>query len=180
MGRRSSTQPVLPVNNQNQGVATTIVTKNPQYKSGLVFDVFSYANSIEDVEVRNEPLEDNISGYITREGDKFIITINSLQSSLRQRFTLAHELGHYCNHRDALEGQHTDVALFRDANEDRLGIEYAANDFAAELLMPETDFRKAIKEGQNTPKQLSHLFQVTEKAVLYRAFKLGIINSFQP
>lgn len=180
MGRRSSTQPTMPVSNQNQEVAATIVSNSPKYKDNTVFDVFSYARSIEDVDVRSEPLGDNISGYITKEGDKYIIAVNNNHSHLRQRFTLAHELGHYYSHRNALEGQHTDVALFRDANEDRLGIEYAANDFAAELLMSERDFRQAIKNGQNTPKQLSQLFQVTEKAVLYRAYKLGIMKSFQP
>ena len=77
-----------------------------------------------------------------------------------------------------MEGQHQDTALFRDANEDSLGIEYAANDFAAELLIPKEAFENAIKAGTNTPKQLSNLFQVTEKAILYRAYKLGIIKTF--
>lgn len=124
------------------------------------------------------PLGDDISGYIEKVNGKYVIVINNLQSPLRQRFTLAHEFGHYSLHRDNLEGKHQDTTLFRDANEDSLGIEYAANDFAAELLIPKEKFESAIKSGTNTPKQLSALFQVTEKAILYRAYKLGIIQSF--
>ena len=180
MGRRSSTQIIIPSLNQNQGVALAVFNNHPQYALNSTFDVFNFVNELNDVELIHKPLEDNISGYIEKQGEKFIIAINSSQNPLRQRFTLAHELGHYYIHRSELSGQHTDVTLFRDANEDRLGIEYAANDFAAELLMPELNFRQAIKEGNNTPKHLSQLFQVTEKAVLYRAYKLGFLKTFQP
>ena len=156
--------------NNAQEAATDILRDKTEFVKNSVFDVFAYTQSLSDIELKIEPLHDSVSGYIEKKKDKFIIVINSLQSPLRQRFTLAHELGHYTLHKDNLEGQHQDTALFRDANEDSLGIEYAANDFAAELLIP--------KAGINTPKQLSNLFQVTEKAILYRAYKLGIIKIF--
>ncbi len=179
MGRRTTKPNVsLVEKNSSQEAATDILRDKTVFIKDSVFDVFSYAQSLSDIELKREPLCDNISGYIEKKGDKFIIVINSLQSPLRQRFTLAHELGHYTLHKNSLEGQHQDTVLFRDANEDSLGIEYAANDFAAELLIPKESFEAAIKTGTNTPKQLSKLFQVTEKAILYRAYKLGILKTF--
>lgn len=179
MGRRVSNPNIkFTAENQNQDAAKKIVAENPRFIANQTFDVFSYVKELDDVELRQEPLGDNISGYIEKRNDKFVIVINNLQSPLRQRFTLAHELGHYFLHKTTFSGIHTDVTLFRDANEDSLGVEYAANDFAAEMLMPEADFKQAIQSGQNTPRQLSQLFQVTEKAVLYRAYKLGIIKTF--
>lgn len=179
MGRRMTKQnSTSTVKNCSQEAATDIIRNKPEYVKNSTFDIFSYVKSLSDVELRIEPLGDDISGYIEKVEDKFVIVINSLQSPLRQRFTLAHEFGHYSLHKENLEGKHQDTALFRDANEDSLGIEYAANDFAAELLIPRESFENAIKAGTNTPKQLSNLFQVTEKAILYRAYKLGIIKSF--
>lgn len=181
MGRRTtSTDTVIQEQSLSQKVAKDIYTANPMYVSDNTFDVLKYVETLHDVELKLEVLDDNVSGYIKKEGDKFVISINKAQTPLRQRFTLAHELGHYTIHKSQLTGQHTDISLFRDSNEDRLGIEYVANDFAAELLMPEDGFRNAIAEGENTPRQLSALFQVTEKAVLYRAYKLGISKSFHP
>lgn len=179
MGRRiAKHNPTSIERNSSQEVAADIFRNNPEYVKNSTFDIFSYVESLPDIELKMVPLGDDISGYIEKVNGKYVIVINNLQSPLRQRFTLAHEFGHYSLHRDNLEGKHQDTTLFRDANEDSLGIEYAANDFAAELLIPKEKFESAIKSGTNTPKQLSALFQVTEKAILYRAYKLGIIQSF--
>lgn len=179
MGRRiAKHNPTSIERNSSQEVAADVFRDNPEYVKDSTFDIFSYVESLPDIELKMVPLSDDISGYIEKVNGKYVIVINNLQSPLRQRFTLAHEFGHYSLHRDNLEGKHQDTTLFRDANEDSLGIEYAANDFAAELLIPKEKFELAIKSGTNTPKQLSALFQVTEKAILYRAYKLGIIQSF--
>ena len=179
MGRRMTKQnSTSTVKNSSQEVAADIIRNNPEYVKNYTFDIFSYVESLSDVELKIKPLCDDISGYIEKVGDKFVIVINSLQDPFRQRFTLAHEFGHYSLHKENLEGKHQDTVLFRDANADSLGIENAANDFAAELLIPKESFEDAIKAGNNTAKQLKNLFQVTEKAILYRAYKLGIIKSF--
>ena len=157
------------VKNSSQEVAADIIRNKPEYVKNSTFDIFSYVKSLSDVELKIEPLCDDISGYIEKVGDKFVIVVNSLQSPLRQRFTLAHEFGHYSLHKADLEGKHQDTVLFRDADEFKEGKTYE---------IPKESFEDAIKSGKNTPKQLSNLFQVTEKAILYRAYKLGIIKSF--
>src|SRR3954470_14000587 len=49
------------------------------------------------VDVRSGDLGE-ISGLLVRSGDSAIIGTNSTQSRVRQRFTIAHELGHFLLH----------------------------------------------------------------------------------
>ncbi|WP_246763637.1 ImmA/IrrE family metallo-endopeptidase [Rhizobium sp. 007] len=74
-----------------------------------------------------------------------IIGVNSEQSKQRQRFTIAHEFGHYLLHEGL--GAHVDREYrinFRDATSSQASsvLEIEANFFAANLLMPE-DFLEA-------------------------------------
>lgn len=93
-------------------------------------------------QVRFSPFDDELSGMIHIKDGVPIIGVNSLHHPNRQRFTIAHELGHLELHRDIITSSiHVDKgfpALMRDATsakgEDRMEIE--ANQFAAELLMP--------------------------------------------
>tara|TARA_B100000378_G_C18031236_1_gene407572 strand:+ start:1262 stop:1630 length:369 start_codon:yes stop_codon:yes gene_type:complete len=68
------------------------------------------------------------------------IVVNSLHHPNRQRFTIAHELGHHQLHLPLLEkGVHVDKAIFRRDQSASKGVqpyEIEANHFAAELLMP--------------------------------------------
>ena len=54
-----------------------------------------------------------------------------------------------------------------------------ATDFACELLMPEKEFRQAIKDGFNTIEKLCIKFQLTSSAIRYRAWQLLIIKENQ-
>ena len=71
--------------------------------------------------------------------------VNSLHAPVRQRFTIAHELGHAVLH--AREGIHLDQAFrlrFRDQTS-AMAIdpeEIDANSFAAELLMPADELNR--------------------------------------
>ena len=79
---------------------------------------------------------------------KWLILYNSATlSEGRQRFTIAHEFGHYLLHRDQqdiFECCHDDIN--RGDNNER-NIETEANQFASTLLMPLKDFRKQV-DGQ--------------------------------
>ena len=57
------------------------------------------------IDVRYEPLENGISGMLIKNEttNKWIIYVNSLHHPHRQRFTLAHELAHYCRHTPIVE-----------------------------------------------------------------------------
>ena len=84
---------------------------------------------------------DNVSGAIKIKGKqgKPIIVVNEDHHEHRQRFTIAHEIGHFILH--SIGGMHVDSnnVYFRDANatSNTSNIkEIQANQFAAELLMP--------------------------------------------
>lgn len=98
-------------------------------------------------DVRYERVERDISGFISRQGDgSIIIGINTFHHAHRQRFTLAHELGHLCLHTGkALYVDH--VPKFRDVKSSQAvePEEIEANIFAAELLMPEAFLIQDIK-----------------------------------
>ena len=79
-----------------------------------------------------------------------IIGVNSLHHPNRQRFTIAHEIGHLVLHRDLLlEGVHVDKEFKLNRNEDSsTGTnlqEVEANQFASELLMPERLIEEALQ-----------------------------------
>lgn len=79
-----------------------------------------------------EPLGDGESGCtITRPDGRHIITVNSLESEQRQRFTVCHELGHIVL---GLASNHAEVPPWSFAK--RHPNEWACDAFAAELLMP--------------------------------------------
>ncbi|MGH6810780.1 MAG: ImmA/IrrE family metallo-endopeptidase [Methylocella sp.] len=93
-------------------------------------------------QLRYSPLDEELSGMIFIKGGTPIIGVNALHHPNRQRFTIAHEIGHLELHRDVISSAvHVDKQfpiLMRDANS-AIGtekMEIEANRFAAELLMP--------------------------------------------
>lgn len=88
-----------------------------------------------------------VSGMLVKAGDQFgIMYATNIPSSGFQRFSIAHEIGHYCigGHVDALlaTGAHYSHAGFHSADP----FEQEADYFAAALLMPELPFKKAIDD----------------------------------
>lgn len=92
---------------------------------------------------------ENMCGFIRRIDWKFQIFIEQSHHKNRQRFTLAHELGHFFLHmqeegaRDVFV-DNKDCLLFRDGKYSRQ--EKEANNFAAEYLMPEKEVRKLYNQ----------------------------------
>jgi Zn-dependent peptidase ImmA (M78 family) len=106
-----------------------------------------------EAQLRFSPLDSELSGMVYVKDGTPIIGINALHHPNRQRFTLAHEVGHLVLHRPEITKQiHVDKAfpmLMRNAisaaGVDEMEIE--ANCFAAELLMPEEFVARSL-EGQ--------------------------------
>ncbi len=53
---------------------------------------------LEGVEVDRADFGDEISGVLMKDGDRAIIGVNARHAPTRQRFTIAHELGHFVLH----------------------------------------------------------------------------------
>jgi len=140
---------------------------------------------LERVKVVGRPFEGNVSGMLVRKGDQAIIGVNRLHAETRQRFTIAHELGHYLLHPHKKKVVDEVRRDFRD-DVASLGIERSeidANAFAAELLMPQAFVTQVhadlIDEGEEpeTDQFVSHLadrFEVSRDAMSYRLYNLGL------
>jgi Zn-dependent peptidase ImmA (M78 family)/transcriptional regulator with XRE-family HTH domain len=97
-----------------------------------------------------------------------IIFLNKTLLGDRQRFSLAYELGHLI--------MHTFHPIPHDCD-----ISREANQFAAELLMPEKEIRKDFKLGITLPLlgELKRKWKVSMIALLYRADDLGFLTPNQ-
>jgi Zn-dependent peptidase ImmA (M78 family) len=94
-----------------------------------------------------------------------IIVLNPLKGDYyRQRWDLAHEIGHLILHRDAEPGSHI--------------AEVEAHRFAAELLLPAGPIREQLPHRPFWPRLLAlkEHWGVSMQALLYRARELGVHN----
>lgn len=124
--------------------------------------------------------EDDISGALDS-GNKMIL-VNSRDSTERQLFTVAHELGHYLlNHKSK-----KDDVLYRSdpLNSYKDSREQEANCFAASLLIPEVmldkicdiyNFRLVGDEIK-----LARVFGVSLTFMKYRIKSISRFHNFQP
>lgn len=111
----------------------------------------------------------NISGTIVEQKGHIVIGYNSKQAPVRQRFTIAHELGHYlCGH--DLSEQIIDDVFDKPTDKER-----EANMFAAELLMPYDFLKEDIKAIKSIPELAKH-YEVSEQAMSIRLLETGLIN----
>lgn len=99
--------------------------------SGIRNDLTPYAAAA-NAKLNSDELEEGESGYtITKPNGKHVITVNSLETEERQRFTVCHEIAHIVL---ALESSHEEVPSWSYAK--RHPNEISCDIFAAELLMP--------------------------------------------
>lgn len=133
-----------------------------------------------------DTLEGDISGFAHRAKDQVVIGVNTRHAPVRQRFTIAHELGHLLLHdfdclhidrgftlrlRSEISGQGTDQD------------EVEANRFAAELLMPEGFLRDDLEGLESIDllddecvSDLAKKYEVSKQALLIRLATLGYIT----
>jgi len=113
------------------------------------------------IELLPYSLPDKVSGAHARKGKRHIITYNRNHHPRRQRFIIAHELGH-------LLLEHLDVQSNEEDLVSRNPEETAANAFAAELLAPLEFLKKDFEEGVRDVKTLASKYQVSEEMMWWR------------
>jgi Zn-dependent peptidase ImmA (M78 family) len=139
------------------------------------------------IQVVYKELEDGISGLLVQKDDATIIGVNKLHHTNRQRFTLAHELGHYSLHAHNPTVWVDDLMVhFRGENMHTPGTqaEVEANTFAATLLMPE-QLLKSDLAGQVVDafdevavRKLAQRYGVSPQALTIRLTELGLLSGF--
>lgn len=140
---------------------------------------------------KNAQLRPGISGQIKRlPGDRFEVSSSSAEHYFRQRFTLAHELGHYLLHRSLIGAGVDDDTKYRSTSEGEfyntsidLIHERQANSFAASILLPEHLLRQEIArrelDGPVKVEDLYKAFQVSRSAMEWRLKNLGLEGRVQ-
>lgn len=142
-------------------------------------------------QIRYSPFEGAVSGFLYRDQSNIIIGVNSLHSGRRQRFTIAHELGHLRLH-DCASLYVDRGFIFIPRNErssQAIDVkEVEANRFAAALLMPAPWLKRDFKsfqidsihyvdyEDDILASKLADRYQVSLQAMIIRLTNLGLIS----
>lgn len=178
----------MPVRKRHiRGLAERLLLAN-NIRSAPV-DVERLARSL-GADVQRQPADDNLSGFIIRNRKQQVIGVNSNHHRNRQRFTIAHEIGHLLLH-----DQHDDIHVdgngcgipVRKRNEESSkgedDYEKEANLFAAELLMPETfleqdiiDLEESNLLDEEVLAPLAHKYGVSSQALVFRLVNLGYVR----
>jgi Zn-dependent peptidase ImmA (M78 family) len=130
------------------------------------------------ISVVGEELNNDFQGCLfLTEGVKAIIYNNSIASSGRINYTIGHELGHYCLHKNRgdLHCSLEDLNNIGSSLPHSQDIEKEANQFAANLLMPASDLRTMIKNQVpciQLAEQLSIRYETSLLATIYRVVQL--------
>jgi len=131
------------------------------------------------IRVSRAPSPD-FSGLLLRKDGRALIGVNSSEAPVRQRFTIAHEIGHFILHprKDAF----VDYRKESVKGEGRPLSERHADMFAAALLMPRKmllrDFRRIAKDGytEEITATLAKQYAVSEEAMRFRLINLNSLG----
>ena len=110
---------------------------------------------------------DTVDALFIEDGAKVYAAVNARQHLHRQRFSLAHELGHYFLHRDGMPEDAVTIDS-PPTGEDEIGAptkspaEIEADLFAGELLVPLEMLKAHVSKG--IP-ELSKIFVVSEQVI---------------
>jgi len=121
---------------------------------------------------------DEVSGIFVSEDETTCIGVNQDHSSVRQKFTIAHELGHlvYQNGNElCVDFKDTEMTT-PDLDDKQRKEETKANQFAASLLMPMEWIKKDfLKYGAEGLLFLSQRYEVSEQSLWYRLHSLKLV-----
>ncbi|MDP1844940.1 MAG: ImmA/IrrE family metallo-endopeptidase [Sediminibacterium sp.] len=165
-----------------QQLANSLIEENPRLPIAI------------DKIIKNQGLKlvpydhkDGISGILMIEQNSATIGYASNESPQRQRFTKAHELGHFMLHRGGNLFIDKDFkTMYRPASSNAPSTEWQeweANEFAACILMPEHLVKEEMKKIQidyaddsetSWIEQLAKKFKVSVSAMSIRISRLGL------
>ena len=122
------------------------------------------------IEVAGADLDSRISGLIEYREGRARIHLNRGDHEVRQRFTLAHEIGHFVRNGES-DFEYVDYRAGM-ASKGTDPDEVFANAFAAALLMPQTAVQELAEHGVSE-KQMARELGVSTTAMVTRLKTLG-------
>lgn len=139
------------------------------------------------LKIQFESYDEDMSGCLVRDGEDALIGVNISHHKNRQRFTVAHEIGHFLFH----PGESIFVdRVFRVNRRDHNSStaekpeEIEANQFASELLMPTEllleDLNKYISKNPDVGEDdliehFAHKYQVSVQAMVYKLVNIKFL-----
>jgi len=168
---------------------------SPAFQSTPV-DVIGVATSL-GINVAARAMEDQASGMLVIKGSESFIIYNALHHPNRQRFTVAHEIGHFVlHHKQAGDrlfvdekfatyqraGASTSLVYTADESTTSPQEEREANQFASALLIPRTRLQTYLESRHLAELDdydlgnLAKAFGVSEQAMSLRATRLKLIQ----
>lgn len=158
------------INESLESLTSNILLNNDLYKIPVNILKIAKAN---DITVFTADLEKKILGAIRydKQNKKYTILLNEKQSYEQQRFTLAHELGHFFLHKQILESEelHVDI-MYKIENEQEAEVDY----FAGALLMNKLLLEKMYEKNQSI-RELAEMFEVSVSVMTIRLDTIGLI-----
>lgn len=139
-----------------------------------------------DAEIAYEPYDGEVSGMLYRSDRHILIGVNSWHPTTRQRFTIAHEIGHLEMHKGTMFIDRFVRVNWRNGASNQEEAE--ANSFAAELTMPrkfvQREVERTLSKGRDVSPQelvraLAKSFAVSAEAMQYRLANLGVLDPSQ-
>lgn len=162
------------------------LAQNYSSKNKTYVDVDEIAEHL-GLQVVTHDLGANVSGVLYIDKGKGTIGYNKMESEVRRRFTVAHEIGHFVLHRlenNVFVDKKEFKVLYRDDNSSTGEIkqEREANAFAAALLMPRERVIKELNkknfdlgdEKEDVIQELAKIFKVSTQAMMYRISNLQL------
>jgi Zn-dependent peptidase ImmA (M78 family) len=143
------------------------------------------------IAITRDEVDNDLSGFLYREkGTKTaIIGANKSHHSNRQRFTIAHELGHFFLHEGEIIHLYSRHQAFRinlrdgESSKGEDNDEKEANLFAAELLMPAAFIAEDLRgrdldlfDESEYLQKLAKKYKVSAQALTFRLANLGYVT----
>jgi len=134
----------------------------------MIRDVVSHIKKTSDLSVYPWAFGDNTDGIQVTHGESATIGYNQDQHRHRQRFTVAHEIGHFM-----MGHTNRNSAFDLDSKKPE---EIEANQFAAELLIPLSLLNKELKNGNKNVDNIAKVFDVSKESVWWKLRECNLIS----
>lgn len=173
------------INRSVEAVADRFLHQHSVTTPAVPVEELAERENIVIVRAAAEPSE---SGFLLRDASRVVIGLNNRNTRRRQRFTIAHELGHWMMH----EGRPiiVDHAVRINKRDDVSSgatdrEEIQANAFAAALLMPKgfldlslkRELQLGVRSRDDLTQSLANEYDVSHEAMNIRLINLGVYTA---